>query len=217
MEPSFWLERWREGRIGFHEGQPNSLLERHGPRLGNGARVLVPLCGKSEDMMWLASRGHRVVGVELAEAAVRAFFDEHGLIPQEVEAGGLRRFEAGPITLWLGDFFACTPELLGPLDAFYDRAALVALPPAMRSAYVAHLRRLAAPIATGLVITFEYPQHLAEGPPFAVLEPELRALYQAARVDLLEERAEARGGRLEDQVGRILERCYVVTLGQDAS
>ena len=80
MEPSFWLERWRENRIGFHEGHPNSYLERHRSELGAGRRVLVPLCGKTEDLAYLASLGHHVVGIELAEAAARAFFVEHGAI-----------------------------------------------------------------------------------------------------------------------------------------
>ena len=34
MEPSFWIDRWREGKIGFHEGQPNALLVRFAARLG---------------------------------------------------------------------------------------------------------------------------------------------------------------------------------------
>ena len=39
--------------------------------LAKGAAVLVPLCGKSLDLVWLAEQGHAVIGVELAEAFVK--------------------------------------------------------------------------------------------------------------------------------------------------
>jgi thiopurine S-methyltransferase len=209
MDPSFWQERWREGRIGFHEGQPNTLLERYGQRLGGTRRVLVPLCGKSEDLAWLAAQGHQVVGVELVESAVRAFFAEHGLTPRESQVGGLRRFEAGAVTLVQGDFFACTAAELGACDAFYDRAALIALPPELRARYVRHLRGLLQPGAPGLVITLEYAQERMEGPPFSVLEAELRALYQGAHVALLAERP-AQAPRIAELGLEAHERCFSV-------
>ena len=68
-----WIERWREGRTGWHEVDGSALLRRHWPRLVRGSRVLVPLCGKSVDMLWLASQGLEVTGVELSEIAARAF------------------------------------------------------------------------------------------------------------------------------------------------
>src|SRR4051812_12173703 len=150
-----WLGRWREGRTAFHEGRPNDLLVRHAARLAGRRRVLVPLCGKSEDLAFLAARGHDVVGVELAEQAVQAFFAEHDLTPSIARRGSVIAYEVGPgmvrpaapagpagptasgaIALWAGDFFAVTPELLGPVDALYDRAALIALPAELRPRYV---------------------------------------------------------------------------------
>lgn len=207
-----WLARWRDGRIAFHEGRPNDLLVHHAARLAGGRRVLVPLCGKSEDLAFLAARGHDVIGIELAEQAVQAFFAEHGLAPSIAPRGPFVAYEVGPgavraadpgaaaaaeptagpagaITLLVGDFFAVTPELLGPVDALYDRAALIALPPELRPRYVARLRALVPAGAPALVITMEYDQAAMAGPPFAVLEPELRALYTGAVVELLEERA----------------------------
>ena len=83
MDPGFWNERWREGRIGFHQQQVTPLLERHWTAVGvpAGGRVFVPLAGKSLDMAWLAARGHGVLGIELSEVAVTQFFDEHRLTP----------------------------------------------------------------------------------------------------------------------------------------
>jgi thiopurine S-methyltransferase len=199
-----WLARWREGRTAFHEGRPNDLLVRHAAHLAGSRRVLVPLCGKSEDLAFLAACGHDVVGVELAEQAVQAFFAEHDLTPSiaprgpvvayEVGAGMVRPAAptgpatSGAIALLAGDFFAVTPELLGPVDALYDRAALIALPAELRSRYVARLRALLPVEAPALVITLEYDQAAVAGPPYAVLEAELRTLYAGAAVELMEER-----------------------------
>ena len=108
MNPDFWESRWREGQIGFHEGAPNVFLNEHVAKLGASRRVLVPLCGKSEDLAFLAARGHAVVGVELVDDAVRAFFAEHGLTPTVTPRGVLTEYSHGPITLFSGDFFATT-------------------------------------------------------------------------------------------------------------
>ncbi len=137
MDPSFWHARWQANQIGFHEGRPNSYLERFADRLPAGARVLVPLCGKANDLAYLASRGHTVIGVELVEAAVAAFFAEHDLAPTRAPLADHVAYQAGEITVLAGDWFATTAALLGDVDAIYDRAALIALPPELRRRYVA--------------------------------------------------------------------------------
>ena len=76
MEQSFWAGRWEEGMTGFHEGRVNPNLAKYFERVGAGsdAHVLVPLCGKAVDVMWLAERVGRVTGVEFVEQAVLEFF-----------------------------------------------------------------------------------------------------------------------------------------------
>jgi thiopurine S-methyltransferase len=177
MDSNFWHSRWSEGKIGFHEGKPNEHLVKHLAVLGTKARVFVPLCGKSEDLAFLAAQGHELIGVELVESAVQAFFDEHGVKPTVSKHGPFTQYTAQNITLLAGDFFACTPALLGRVDALYDRAAVIALPEQMRGGYVKHLRTLMPVGARGLIITVEYPQDKMEGPPFSVPEAELRAHY----------------------------------------
>lgn len=90
MEESFWQARWAENQIGFHQRETNPYLERYWSRLGlpAGCQVLVPLCGKSLDLLWLAGQGYRVLGVELAERAVLDFFAEQGLEPVVTGQGG---------------------------------------------------------------------------------------------------------------------------------
>jgi thiopurine S-methyltransferase len=205
-----WIARWRDGRTGFHEGQPNALLERHISQLEGSRRVLVPLCGKAEDLAFLATRGHDVVGIELAEQAVREFFDAHGLVPSVVQRGALIELRADAIAVLVGDVFAATPALVGPIDALYDRAALVALPPDLRPRYAAHLRTLLPNDAPGLVITFEYDQQRMAGPPFAVLEPELRSLFAGRTLELLEERPAPSAGKLAQSGVQALERCFAI-------
>lgn len=208
MEPTFWIDRWREGRIGFHEGAPNALLAKHHPRLV-GPRVLVPLCGKAEDLAFLAHHGHEVIGIELVEDAVRAFFAEHALTPEVRRQGATTAYTADAITILAGDFFAVEPADVGAIDEIYDRAALIALPPPMRRRYVEHLRTLAPAGTPVLLVTLEYPQDAAEGPPFSVPEDEVRALYASAM--LVDDRA-ATGGRLAERGIPARERCYLATL-----
>ena len=71
MEPDFWLERWSEGRIGFHLPRVNPHLERHHDVLSPRCRVLVPLAGKTLDLWWLREQGHEVTAVELLGDATR--------------------------------------------------------------------------------------------------------------------------------------------------
>lgn len=182
MGDSDWAARWKEGRIGFHEGRTNLWLEQHAGRLGKQRRVLVPLCGKAEDLAYLAALGHQVVGVELVEAAAKAFFDEHALTPRVEAAGPFQAWEAGGVRILVGDFFATTRALLGDVDALYDRAALIALPPDLRQRYAAHLRTLLPADAVGLLVTMEYEQARRDGPPFAVPAAEVRRLYAGLQV-----------------------------------
>lgn len=183
MEREFWQQRWDAGQIGFHEGRPNDLLQQHAGRLRPGARVLVPLAGKAHDLLWLARRGHRVVGVEIVERACRDFFSDHGLpMVAEGERDGIGTFRctdaATPIELWCADVFALSAERCGSFGALYDRAALVALAPNTRARYVETCATLLEPGAEGLLITFDYDQRKLEGPPWSVPLSEVQALYE---------------------------------------
>jgi thiopurine S-methyltransferase len=209
-----WIARWRDGRTAFHEGAPNDLLDRHAAALRGCRRVLVPLCGKAEDLAHLSSLGHDVLGVELAEQAVREFFAERGLSPSVAPHGPFTAYSIADggrsLTLLAGDIFALTPELLGPIDAIYDRAALVALPAELRQRYVALLRTL-VPRAPALVITYEYDQQRVDGPPFAVLESELRSLYAgAAGIEMLESRPAPNVARCTQLGIPVDERCFAI-------
>lgn len=174
-----WQQMWDAGRIGFHQADVNADLRDHAGWLGGAGagRVLVPLCGKSKDLAWLATRFEHVVGVEFVEAACRAFFEEHGIEHAARAEGGATRLEGGGLTLLAADFLETRPDLIGAVDAFYDRAAAVALPAGSREAYASHLASLVRPGARGLMVTFEYDQSAAAGPPFSVPDEEVRGTW----------------------------------------
>ena len=191
MESSFWHERWREGKIGFHQDRVTPLLEKHWDALDlpAGSTVFVPLAGKSLDMDWLAARGHRVLGVELSELAVRQFFAGRGLLPTVSESRMGQHYVSGSIELICGDAFMLDAATLADCAAVYDRAALIALPPAMRKRYADELYARLPTGCLGLLVTLEYPQHEKNGPPFSVDEAEVHALfYRDWRIDVLERR-----------------------------
>ena len=188
MDQQFWQDRWASNQIAFHNAEANPLLVRNLRALGlqKGAHVFVPLCGKSRDLHWLAQQGYRVTGAELSNLAVDQFFQELGEQPTVSTCGSLQRYEAGGFVLFQGSIFDLTPELLGPVDGVYDRAALVALPASLRDEYARHLTNLTR-AQRQLLICYEYDQACAEGPPFSVPEEEVRRLYQATfALELLE-------------------------------
>lgn len=177
MDPDFWHQRWRDGRIGFHQDRPTPLLLEHWPTSAPGSQVFVPLAGKSLDLVWLAAQGHRVLGVELSPLAVAQFFAEHGLTPQVHDSHYGRHYRAGEIELICGDVFGLDADVLADCAAVYDRAALIALPPPLRRRYVRELHAMLPAGCRGLLITLEYPPSEKQGPPFAVPEAEVRELY----------------------------------------
>ena len=179
MKPEFWLERWDKDQIGFHESVANPLLVQHfaGLSLDPGARIFVPLCGKSLDIGWLLSQGFAVVGAELAETAVQQLFEELGQEPDIAELKHHRRYSAPNLDIFVGNIFDLNAETLGDVDAVYDRAALIALPQDLRRRYGAHLMDLTRK-ARQLLLVVEYDQNLRPGPPFSVDESEVRHIYE---------------------------------------
>ena len=182
--------------------------------LPNDGRVLVPLCGKSLDLLWLRDRGHPVAGVELSAVALESFFMENGIPAQRRALENFDLYEAPGLKLYRGDFFALTPQLLGSVRAVYDRAALIAWKPELRAAYVAHITALTGPGTQTLLVAMEYPQEQMSGPPFSVSADDVHRLYAGTHViqvlskqDVLasEPRLRARG------LTQLHEACYRLT------
>lgn len=214
MEASFWHEKWEKKEIGFHEPKVNPILVANLPKfeLEEGARLFLPLCGKTKDIPWLLSQGFRVVGAELSEVATKELFEEMGQAPKIEEHANFSHYSAERVDIYVGDIFALSSLVLGTVDAIYDRAAMVALPSAMRVRYAQHLRKLTHN-AQQLLVCFEYDQAQLAGPPFAVSEDEVRAHYAAYyRLHILQ--AKALAGGLKGKVEAV-EKVYLLSSLED--
>ncbi len=179
MDANYWHQIWETNRLPFHEGKANSLLVTYfkALSLAKGSRVFVPLCGKTLDIAWLLSNGYRIAGAELSELAIKQLFVELGVQPQIRDIGQVKHYSATDIDIFVGDIFNLTREMLGSIDAIFDRAALVALPETMRIRYSKHITDITGN-APQLLITFEYDQTLMEGPPFSVISKEVNRHYE---------------------------------------
>ena len=195
MEAEFWHKRWEDNHIPFHEGKPNTLLIRHIDLLGvpENGRMFIPLCGKTKDFEWLISKGYRTVGAELSEIAIQQLFEELKIKPSISSVGSQKHYSADGIDVFVGDIFELTADVLGPVDAIFDRAAMVAMPASMRQQYVTQVAEISKK-APQLLTCFEYDQSLLEGPPFDVKEAEVRERYLGLYDVSLVERVPIRGG-----------------------
>lgn len=179
MDAQFWITAWEEGRTGFHQSQYNDKLIAWFPKLSplSGQKVLVPLCGKSKDMLWLRDQGLDVHGVELFEEAVKAFFTENHLPAPTIKKDlHYTNYSLDGLTISTGDFFQLEAD--SSYDLVYDRASLVALPESMRADYVKVLHKALKKNGGYLLLTYEYDQNLMQGPPFSISDEDVRRLYQ---------------------------------------
>lgn len=181
MHKEFWHNRWQKNEIGFDQDQPNTLLQKYFSHLNlqPRARIFVPLCGKSVDMLWLAEQGYQVIGVEINLQACELFFNHYQIPYQAEQEQNHTVFTSKNICLFAGDYFEITKEMIGPIDAIYDRAALVALPTEMRDSYAEKTLSLMQAHTQILLITASYNQAVMQGPPFSIDDTEVRRLFGA--------------------------------------
>jgi len=178
MNTDFWHHRWQTNEIAFHLEQANPLLVKHFSALNlpQDSRIFLPLCGKTNDIPWLISKGYKVAGAELSELAINQLFEELDVEPAISNIDNLKHYQAKGIDLFVGDIFELTSKTLGKVDAIFDRGALVALPIEMRHRYTRHLTAITS-TAPQLIITYTYDQQSMEGPPFSVSKQELIQHY----------------------------------------
>ncbi len=195
MEANFWHKKWNDNEIGFHTPKANPLLVKHFNTLSlaTNSRILLPLCGKTLDIGWLLAHGYRVVGAELSPIAIDQLFAELGVQPEINTIGTFTNYQADNIDIFVGDVFQLTSTILGQIDAIYDRAALVALPEAMRHKYTALLIALTNR-APQLLISFDYDQNEMAGPPFSISTDEINTHYQESYNITLLESTNVEGG-----------------------
>ncbi len=184
MQHSFWQERWQQNQIGFHNSDINRHLQQNWSLLNlkPESKVFVPLCGKSNDLLWLHQQGYQVIGVELCRIAVEAFFTENQLPVVKTKRDEFELFESDGIQIYCGDFFALPSHVLNEISAVYDRASLVALPCEMREQYINKMQSLLPENTQTLLVAFTYPQHEMQAPPFSVDSTEVERLFDCCDI-----------------------------------
>ncbi|MCH6255369.1 thiopurine S-methyltransferase [Puniceicoccaceae bacterium K14] len=190
MDTRFWQDKWERNEIAFHEKEGSLLLLRHFGKLNlqQQSRIFLPLCGKTKDIAWLLSKGHKVVGVELSELAISQLFQDLKIEATISKHDKLTHYSAKHIDIFVGDIFDLSEEILGPVDAIFDRGALVALPSETRVRYTRLLNELTK-VAPQLLITLEYEEGLIQGPPFSIGQKEIEQHYDWTHDIMLVERA----------------------------
>lgn len=170
MDAEFWHEAWTREHPAFDQKRPHRWLAEHWPArdLRTDATVFVPLCGRSIDMVWLAERGHQIIGAELSAKAIEDFFAAVDIEASRTSVDGFEVYRGGPYELWCGDLFAVPASVFATVDAVYDRASMVALPPPMRARYADFFTSVLTPSARWFLVTFSYDQSEMNGPPFSV-------------------------------------------------
>lgn len=212
MDPQFWIKAWNEGRTNFHQANYHGKLTEYFPRLApqKGQKVLVPLCGKSKDLLWLHELSLQVHGVELHEQAVKAFFAENGLVsPKIVRDQNFTHYIHKDIVISCGDFFKLGEN--NTCDLIYDRGSLVALPSPMRKSYAQVIKQSLKKGGKYLLIVYEYDQSKMDGPPFNVDDSEIRELYEDQfAIKLMEsERPDNEGPRLSS-LESLKQKVYIL-------
>ena len=177
MNPEFWLESWEVGgtKTSFHRHDIHPYVQTYTPEYFlRGQRILVPLCGKDNALMWYRDRAEHVIGIELSSKAIEQFFQEHNLTYQ-ITADG--RYEADGITIFNRNIFDIKTAEVGRIDLVYDRAALVALPEHLRQRYRQKIDSLMHIGSKCLLVTLEFLPYLGATPPFSITPQEVQRYY----------------------------------------
>ncbi|WP_448547799.1 thiopurine S-methyltransferase [Thalassotalea fusca] len=222
MKQNFWHAVWERDSIGFHQDAVHPFLVKHSASLFNQSlgslnnsvhceNILVPLCGKSLDIVWLAQY-FNVIGTELSDIACRDFFKEHQLTPNVLPSPPHTLYQFENITLWQGDHFKLPMGQLPKLDWIYDRAALIALPKEMQIDYVKHLLTFIDAGASLLLVSLEFPQNQLEGPPFPVFKDDVNPLFSGYSIEELDqhELPDKQFARRRFDVDYLIERLYLI-------
>ena len=193
-----WQDRWSTGRTQWHKTEVHASLMKYCDEylidgiIGGGGRILVPLCGKTVDMVYLARKRviSEVVGIDGVPKAIEEFIQEQskeGFDFKEAEiVNGYTKQKGESITLITGDFFDITLDVINGdasntllFDGVWDRGSLVAIDPALREQYVNKIGELIVkPNGKYLLSTFLRPNNdTTTGPPFSIDETELRRLF----------------------------------------
>lgn len=159
-----WEERYRTGEVHWDRGQispPLLQYVKEHPLIG---RVLVPGCGRGNDVAALAGAGVDVLGLDIAPTAI---------------AEAKQRYPEAADRFVVGDLFNLAPELRGAFDIVVEHTCLSGMPPAMRLSYRKGVESALKPGGLIVGVWFINPNldPGCEGPPFPLSVEALDALF----------------------------------------
>jgi hypothetical protein len=157
-----WQAQYATGEIPWDEGAAHPALIDFITEAGRfQGRILVPGCGRGNDVRGVSTPGNRVLGLDIAPAALQA----------------ARAFPpAGAEEYRVADLFNLPPELRGCFDWVVEHTCFCAIDPALRPAYAAAVAGALKPGAHLLAIFYLDPA-VERHPPYGTSVPELDALF----------------------------------------
>ncbi|MFD1142717.1 thiopurine S-methyltransferase [Larkinella insperata] len=182
MEKQVWADSWGRSNTRFHRQDVHPYVLKHlTPFALMEKSILVPLCGRSLDLVYFSQFAERVVGVEQNESIILQFFAENQLAYEKVG----ERYISNNLTIFCKDLFALTPGEVGEIDLVYDRASLVALPLPMRVEYLQKMEELTLPGTQYFLTTLEYAPEM-NAAPFSITPGEVYGYFPNYRVQHVE-------------------------------
>lgn len=211
--------QWNNQQLGWHESDIHEALRQYEdtllfPDTSTTTRMLFPLCGKTVDMAYLATKYSQlqVVGVDGIAQALETFAKEQEHLNLQKQPANEKRWIGSNLELLQSDFFQMPqPEYAAYHDSFdiiFDRASLVAISPTLRDDYVQVCRTLLKPKGKIMLVVIErIAGHVTAGPPFSVTHEDVMRLYGnqdwVESVQLLEDQGEAKRNQVStDMVSR---------------
>ena len=149
-----WNQAYEDGDTPWDKGYAAPPLCAFMETRRIGGRVLVPGCGTGHDVRALAGQGADVVGLDVAESALRK--------AARYPAVGGERYR-------LGDFLAPEPCHIAAYDWLVEHTCLCAIDPSERATYAESVRRVLKPGGYFLAIFFRKVQnYTGDGPPHPI-------------------------------------------------
>jgi len=187
---STWESSWSKGETPWQLADTNEkLLNNMDELIGctrNGETtvktILVPLCGKTKDMLYLYNKGHSVAGCEWVETAATQFFTDNNITfnksPLENVEGFLYQSEDGRLRIYQCDFLLLTTDVVDwKFDSVWDIQSLVSINPRDRKQYVRAVRSLLKYDFRYLLVTVEYEPFAHLGRPHSISYNAVKELF----------------------------------------
>lgn len=178
----FWTSVWEEGAIRFHQQNYNAQMMHFFDSIDlKDKSVLIPLAGKTKDILYFLEKGAHVTAVEFYEGAVIDFFKENHL--SYTREGNI--FKGQHIHFHACDFFELKTSR--PFDVMYDRASQVVFSKETRDRYYSHVATLIDKKTLLYLGAINHKGPDDYGPPYKISVDEVKKYYEQMGISLFVE------------------------------